>query len=410
MAFFGFLGLLISGLRPKAWWRKLVFLTGMTSLTALYLIFLIMYTSARMSFLTVYDATIPYAGTSRLSANVLGLDFKYYLSPLVTATFFAPFYYGLLSIGLVLAHITTGHFRNRLVALASGMLGGIKHIQLSPPYHHVWISSGDTELNPLYEDPEHSTDDELMISFDKLYKTVDPGGSLSIILPAWATTIEDRFQKLLPYTGFNIEASSIVYRTPGVPETELRFRKPLDKNDDSERAEVESKQSQSRTTASLSVMEPEHPQDDQPPVDASSYGADIFSPKATPSQRAMIKAAVRLITERQNPVPYRELLNQVYMELVDKKIDFDSSRQIENTLLGHVGKELELVEETDATGTRWVRKWWLGEREVPTGDESPSWLTRMIKIVKENMPKSHPKKKRSRRRGKYRPRSVVEDE
>jgi hypothetical protein len=364
-----------------------------------------------MSFLTVYNATVPYVGTARLSANVLGIDLKYYPNPLVTATFSTPIYFGILSILLVFVNMTAGYFRNRIVALASGMLGGIRHIHLSPPYHHVWVSSTDRELNPLYADPERSTDDELLVSFEKLYNTVDPGGSLSIILPAWATTIGDRFQKLIPYTGFNIEASSLVYRTPGVPETELRFRKPLDTTEGSEGAELEPNPPGEHSSQGPSVIELDGPQDNQPPTDVSSMSADIFPSKSTPSQRAMVKAAVRLIAYRQAPVPYRELLNMVYMELVDRKIDFESSRQIENALLSRTGKELELVEETDTTGTRRVRKWWLGERKVLLEKEnSPNWFTRTMKRVKAKLPNSPSAQKASPRRGKYRPRHQLEDE
>jgi len=52
------------------------------------------------------------------------------------------------------------------------------------------------------------------------------------------------------------------------------------------------------------------------------------------------------------------------MELVDKKVDFDSARQIETTLLNHNGREILLIEEADETGSRVLQKWWLGEQKV----------------------------------------------
>src|SRR5260370_6827555 len=78
----------------------------------------------------------------------------------------------------------------------------------------------------------------------------------------------------------------------------------------------------------------------------------------------MVKAAVDIINQNQHPVAYRDLLNQVYMDLVDKKADFDSARQIENTLLNHNGREILLLEEADAASGRAVKKWWLGEERL----------------------------------------------
>src|SRR5260370_3184460 len=95
------------------------------------------------------------------------------------------------------------------------------------PYRHAWLSTGDPDLNPLGQDPENTTDDQLLDSFGKIYRTVQPGGTISIILPSWASTLGDRFQKLLTWTGFSIEDTATIYRAPGKPETQLRFKKPL---------------------------------------------------------------------------------------------------------------------------------------------------------------------------------------
>src|SRR5260370_38636848 len=82
----------------------------------------------------------------------------------------------------------------------------------------------------------------------------------------------------------------------------------------------------------------------------------------------MLKTAVEVISHHQEPVPYRELLNQVYMDLVDKKVDFDSARQIEGTLLSHNGREIVLIEEAGTANDRVVKKWGLGgQRLGPAG-------------------------------------------
>lgn len=91
----------------------------------------------------------------------------------------------------------------------------------------------------------------------------------------------------------------------------------------------------------------------------------------------MLSAAVDIISRHQEPVPYRELLNQVYMDLVDRKVDFESARQIETTLIEHNGKEVLLIEEKDEANDRVVRKWWLGERKL-----APEKKSRMPSIGK----------------------------
>ena len=409
LAIIAFVTLLVSGLRPSAWWRNFTFYGGMTSLLGLYLSFLIMYHDAQTAFLSLYNVIIPYSGQAHLSANILGLDLKYYSSPLVAASFSIAFYLGFLAIGLAMSGLVWRTFRNRIFALAL-IPGGIRDIHLSPPYHHVWISSTDTDLNPLYEDPDHSTDDQLLVSFEKLYKTVDPGGSLSIILPAWATRVGDRFLKLLPYTGFNVESSNMIYRTPGVPETELRFRKPLDKVNENEPSPSEREQPTNPTLLISPPTQTTTEHDDHPPSGLPTQ-PEWVPTKTTSAERAMLRSAINMITEQQAPIAYRELLNRVYMDLVDKKIDFESSRQIETTLIKHTGKELELVEEADSTGARWIRKWWLGEGRILLEKESgPNLISRMITQVKNVIPRRSSKRKSQRSRARYRPRAWIEDD
>ena len=97
-------------------------------------------------------------------------------------------------------------------------------------------------------------------------------------------------------------------------------------------------------------------------------------------ERNIVKAALEVISQHQQPVPYRELLNQVYMDLVDRKVDFDSARQVEATLLDHNGKEVVLIEEADEASARVIRKWWLGEQKLAPEKKARLSLLRRISI------------------------------
>jgi hypothetical protein len=248
----------------------------------------------------------------------------------------------------------------------------------------VWFSSGDKEFNPMITDPDKLNDDELLVSFQKIYDTVEPGGSLSIVLPAWATSIGDRFQKLMPNTGFTIESAGIIYRVQGKPETELRFRRPI---------QVLEAESASETSA-LKGSEPVPPSPVPRALDDGSLESTVppvleisdapsWSPvKLSRLERSMVKAAVEVISQNQHPVPYRDLLNQVYMDLVDRKVDFDSARQIETTLLNHNGKEILLLEEADQANAKIIRSWWLGEQKLAPEKKSRVSLLRRISTSK----------------------------
>src|SRR5207249_9676506 len=111
--------------------------------------------------------------------------------------------------------------------LLASSIPGVKEFFLTPPYRQVWLSTSDKTLNPLSQDPEKTTDDQLLASFGKIYQTVQPGAIISIILPTWASSVSERFQKLLKWSGFSIENTGTIYRAPGQPETQLRFKKPL---------------------------------------------------------------------------------------------------------------------------------------------------------------------------------------
>jgi len=368
LLFFGFVALAAASIRPTAWWRSLAVYFGLSSLAELYFSFLMMYYWAESAFIQAYGFGPPYSGTATLQGSILGLDLTYYSGPLITAAFAIPFYLGFLSFSLVMGRGILRVLQDRAFRVLAALLpgGGVHDVYLTPPYQHVWFSSGDKEFNPMASDPEKLNDDELLVSFQKLYDTVEPGGSLSIILPAWATGVGDRFQRLMPNTGFTIESSAVVYRVQGKPETELRFRKPIG----------EVRKESTTTSSTLEEVGPALQSAVQAPLDegmtemvAPPVLEVVDEPRWVPAklsrmEKSMLNAAVDIISRHQEPVPYRELLNQVYMDLVDRKVDFESARQIETTLLEHNGREVLLIEETDEAKDRVVRKWWLGEKKL----------------------------------------------
>ena len=381
LLFFGFVGLAAASVRPIAWWRNLAVYLGLSSLAELYFSFLLMYYWAESAFVAAYGVIPPYSGTTALQGRILGLDLVSYSAPLITGGFTVPFYLGFAAFGLVTGRGIIRVIHERTLKVLSALLpgGGVHDIYLTPPYQHVWFSSGDKGFNPMVSDPDRLNDDELLVSFQKLYDTVEPGGSLSIILPAWATGVGDRFQRLMPSTGFTVESSAVIYRAQGRPETELRFRKPIE-------------EIHKESVAMSPTIEETEPEPPFPAVSSLSEGMiETVAPpvleivdepqwvpaKLSRTDKTMLNAAVDIISRHQEPVPYRELLNQVYMDLVDRKIDFESARQIENTFLEHNGREVLLIEEKDEANDRVIRKWWLGEKKL-----APEKKSRMPSIGK----------------------------
>src|SRR6266568_4054001 len=173
----GSLALFAASIQPTSWWRNLAVYFGLSSLVELYLSFVLIY----------------------------------YWAPLVTASFYFPYYLGFVSLGLVVGRSLIKIIHQRAYQVLTALLPGgrIHDVYLSPPFQHVWFSSNDKEFNPLGKDPQVLNDDELLVSFQKLFDTVEPGGSLSIILPDWATTLGDRIEKLMPITGFEVESSGL---------------------------------------------------------------------------------------------------------------------------------------------------------------------------------------------------------
>src|SRR2546428_956132 len=334
----GSLALFAASVQPTSWWRNLAVSFGLSSLAELYLSFILIYYWTETAIVQAYGVVPPYYGTAALQGSILGLDLKYYSAPLVTASFYFPYYLGFLSLGLVVGRSLIKIVHERAFQVLTALLPGgrIHDVYLSPPYQHVWFSSNDKEFNPLGKDPQMINDDELLVSFQKLFEPVEPGGSLSIILPDWATTLGDRIEKLMPVTGFEVESSGLVYRVPGRPENQLRFRKPVQEQSASPIVKPAIEKPAPVSTLLPPAMPAETALDLEPPrVLEISQTPAWRNARMTRPERAILKSAITTIPTRQEPVPYRELLNQVYMELLAKKIDFDSARQIETTLLNH---------------------------------------------------------------------------
>jgi hypothetical protein len=390
LLFFGFVALAAASIRPTAWWRNLAVYLGLSSLAELYFSFLMMYYWAESAFMAAYGVIPPYSGTTTLQGRILGLDLASYSGPLITGAFTIPFYLGFLGFSLVMGRGIVRVIQERALRVLSALLpgGGVHDVYLTPPYQHVWFSSGDKSFNPMVTDPDKLNDDELLVSFQRLYDTVEPGGSLSIVLPAWATTVGDRFQRLMPNTGFTIEEAGVIYRTQGKPETELRFRKPIE--------EVQH-QSSTSPPAEEELVSPQSPvlpsplnesavESIAPPVLEISKEPQWVPSKPSRVEKTMVKAAVEVLSHHSDPVPYRELLNQVYMDLVDKKVDFDSARQIETTLMNHNGREIVLFEEADMVNDRIVKKWGLGERKLAPEKKGRIPLVGRISHSKPRLP------------------------
>ena len=364
-----------SSFRLTAWWRPLATWVSLASLTETFFSLFLLIHAGQATLYSTYGAGPPTSGTVTYPSRIIGTDLNTYLNPSLTASFNVDFYLGIL--GLTIVGTTTLIKMLRDQDLITATLPGVKEFFLSPPYRHVWISTNDKELNPLSQDPENTSDDKLLQSFGKIYSTVQPGGTLNIILPAWATSVSDRFQKLLVWTGFAQESTETIYRTPSKAETQLRFKKPLKSKDQDSPTGAEFPDSEPSVTPVLAETELGSSLPDTPPQLAIAAQPEWASAKATKQERAMLKSAISLLSKRTEPAPYRELLNQVYMDLVEKKVKFDSARQIETALLKHVGRELAVIEEADTEGFRTQKKWALGEDATEIAQDGPSVLSRL---------------------------------
>lgn len=344
----------------------------MSSLIELFLSLLLLIHTGENALLTIYGTNPPTSGTITYPARIIGTDLNSYLNPTIAAAFNPDFYLGLVSLTIVGASIILKILQEQGLITATS-IPGVKEFFLVPPYRHAWLSTGDPDLNPLGQDPENTTDDQLLDSFGKIYQTVQPGGTISIILPTWASTIGDRFQKLLTWTGFSILDSGTIYRAPGKPETQLRFKKPL------EPQKTFTPTHEPEPTAVLAqAVETEATFPDNPPQLAVASTPAWGRIRMTRQEKAMLRSAVSIISKQKEPLAYHELLNQVYMELIERRVEFDSAREIESALLKHVGRELALVEETEKQGAQPVKRWSLGEEDLTPDHDRSSSVFRMF--------------------------------
>ncbi len=396
------IALLASSLRPTAWWRPLATWLGLASLTELFFSLLLFVHVGQTALLTAYGANPPTSGTISYPARILGTDLNTYQRPSLAASFNLDFYLGLLSLTIVGVSTILKMLQERGL-LAASAIPGVKEFFLIPPYRHAWLSTGDRDLNPLSQDPENTTDDQLLESFGRIYRTVQPGGIINIILPAWASTLGDRFQKLLTWTGFSVEDTETIYRAPGKPETQLRFKKPLSPSE-SDAQEPEA------TPVLEQAIESESSLRDIPPQLTVSTQPDWGLTKMTKQERAMLRSALSILSKSREPMPYHELLNQVYMELVERKVEFDSARQIESTLLKHSGQELALTEETDEQGLKSVKRWSLGTEDLSPDHNGKVSIFRKLSGHHPRVPPVMRLLRKWQRKPKYRPRAKREEE
>ncbi len=360
--------LALSSFQPKAWWKKTTTYLSLTTITELYLSLFLLINATRQTVISTYGTDTPITGSQTLQGNFLGLDLTYYQNPLATAAFALPLLLSLISLTIIGGGQLYHAIRNpEEILLISSLTQGVREVHLTPPYNNVWLSFADQDLNPLLRNPDRMSDDQLAMSFGRLNKALQPGGIVSVIIPSWASALGDRLLKLVPWTGLQLEKSEIIYRTPGRPENELVFRKPI----------VEPKQ---EPTLQLEILYPpgESPKELEqpvPPPPVTDVEAEpIWTQPMTKLERTMLKNATSIIARQREPVAYRELLNQVYMELLDRKIEFETARQIETTLLKHAGQELAIIEEPDETETKVVKKWWLGDKGIEQEHDGASNL------------------------------------
>lgn len=117
-----FVALGMSSLMPSAWWRELAVYFSLSVLVELYFSLFLNYHAAETLLLGAYGIVPPYSGTSNLPTVIVGLDFKTYVSPLVTAGFSLPFYVGFLGLGLLTSSIL------RLRVIREGRPRGVEAI------------------------------------------------------------------------------------------------------------------------------------------------------------------------------------------------------------------------------------------------------------------------------------------
>ncbi len=371
---------------PMSVWRKPVLWLSLSCLAGIFLSFALLLHSTQLFILQTYGVDPQLSGTSIIPGVVLGTDYVAYASPTISSSLALPFFVGLA--GFVLlggSELVQSLQSPRLASYLPEFMAGLSGAFLSPPYQHAWLTTTDESLNPLSQDPDKLTDDELALSFEKLLQVLQPGARVSVILPPWATRLNNRLVRVVSWSGFNLENSQVIFRVPGRPENQLIFRKPATTGQivpQAPESESEDGVEEDSLDQEISALEDSFSADERggadlethsepeeieaPPVDEQIEDPIWTQPSLDPLESAMLGSAVKVIERVGEPVSYRELINEVYMDLLDRKVSFESVNQIEVTLLQHAGKELAIIEELDETGASVVRSWWLGEAGMRT--------------------------------------------
>jgi len=384
------------GLFPLSIWRKPVLWLSLSVVAGTFLNFALLVHSTQLILLQQYGFVPQLTGSTVIPGAVLGTDFVTYSSPTISSSLGLSFF-GCLAAFIVIGGSELAQYMllPKLGLDAPQFLTGLTGALLSPPYQHAWLTSSDQGLNPLGQDPDKLTDDQLARSFEKLLKALKPGAEVSVILPPWATRLSSRLIRVVSWTGFDLENSQVIFRAPGRPENELVFRKPtppeLAESQPSEQAadaepvagpepparqEYRERGGESDLGSSFGsdeglsndLYQSGRPREiEGPPVEEQFEDPAWARPELDPQEAEIINSAVKLLESAGEPIPYRELINHVYLDLTSRHVGFESGSQIEVVLLQRVGKELSIFEHLDETGANVVRAWWLGEGEVPRG-------------------------------------------
>ena len=432
--------LILSSVWKGAWWRNLAQWFNIAAIVEVFLSLAIMIGTVRQEILAKYGMAFPLSGRFQFPANVLGMDLQLYPSPVLIAGFELPFYIGVVCLAIVAAE--------RLTSLRSievlSRIRNIREVHVLPPYKRVWMASDDKGLNPLSTDPEKVSDEQLIVSFGNMFRAVEPGGIVRILLPSWAGWVGDRIQSLVRTVGFRLETLAMV-REQGQEEIELRLKKPIVEEsygprigqstslpvetaeaeasrvpEEMEREQQENAPKIGGLTVVSSDQTPIVPVPVPAPTISKRTGRPVWpsSSQVSRTEIAMVKSAVKTISTQGSPVDYRQLLNTVYRDLLGHGSgdEFASVREIEAGLLRHVGLELVVLEEANPQNGTLIKKWWIGEEEPEETDSShPSYLDRLEKIKSINKAASarlqgFMSRLRHERKSSYRPRRGNDDE
>ena len=98
------------------------------------------------------------------------------------------------------------------------------------------------------------------------------------------------------------------------------------------------------------------------------------------------------------------------MEMVERKVEFDSAKQIESILLKHVGLELSLTEESDEQGLKAVKRWSLGEDDLAPDHDGSSSVFRKLSDHHPKVPPVMRLLKKWQRRPRYKSKRQTQED